>query len=275
MTKSRNIRHRFMGIISDEELMDVYIVGKLPIYGISQKYDVSQEKISKSLKRIGCSLRKGAAPFIELIPGKKYYRLTYLRETESHNNHRRGMFLCECGNKVTTGLYDVSCGHTRSCGCYHTERQRDPKSHGETMGRNNSPEYRAWKAMKARCYNKNNISYVNYGERGITVCRSWLNDFSVFLNDMGRKPSPQHSLDRIDNNGDYKPENCKWSTKADQRRNNRQGVHPVTINGVTRLICDWAKISGVPEESISARLRNGWDVDVAVFHPIRLQRRDA
>jgi len=169
---------------------------------------------------------------------------------------------------LCVNIHDVRNGHTSSCGCYHSKRQRDPKTHGETVGRNNSPEYRAWKAMKGRCYDKNNIGYRNYGGRGISVCERWLHSFVAFLEDMGRKPSPKHSIDRINNDGIYEPSNCKWSTRSEQRRNNRQGLHLVSLKDKTMPICDWAKISGVPEESISARLRHGWAAEKAIFQPI-------
>lgn len=202
--------------------------------------------------------------------GQKFGRLMFLKEETpkgSKGNIRRGLFLCDCGKTTIVCIHDARCGHTSSCGCFHTERQRAAKSHGETIGRNYSPEYRAWKAMKGRCYDKNNINYSNYGGRGIVVCEKWLNNFQAFLADVGRKPTPKHTIDRIDVNGNYEPSNVQWATKREQMRNTRN-VHPVTINGSTRLICEWAEISGVPEESISSRLRKGWEPEKAVFYPV-------
>jgi hypothetical protein len=205
---------------------------------------------------------------IEIKANQRFNRLRFLAEEPSINNRRRGLFLCDCGNVTRAAIHDVRSGHTCSCGCFHTERQRSARTHGATLSRQNPPEYIAWKAMKARCYDRKTIGYKNYGGRGIRVCEKWLNDYPAFLKDVGMKPTPEHSLDRIENDGDYEPGNCKWSTKVEQRRNNRQGVHPVTINGITKIICDWAKASGVPEEAISSRLRHGWDPERAVYCPL-------
>lgn len=206
---------------------------------------------------------------IEIEPNQRFGRLSFIQDEPIKANHRMGLFRCDCGNITKAPVHDVRRGHTISCGCYRIEKQMASViTHGATVGRQNPPEYIAWKAMKQRCYDKKSINYMNYGGRGITVCDRWLHDYSAFLADVGMKPTPVHSLDRIENNGNYESGNCKWSTRAEQRRNNRQGVHPVTINGITRIICDWAKISGVPEETISARLRHGWDPERAVCCPL-------
>lgn len=141
--------------------------------------------------------------------------------------------------------------------------------HGETKNRIETREYKTWKAMKARCYDKKNISYYNYGARGIKVCKRWLNNYSNFLKDIGRKPTNKHSLDRINTYGDYTPKNCRWATREEQRRNSRN-VTPITFNGETRLIIDWSGISGIPQESISGRLRKGWSIEDAIFKPLGL-----
>lgn len=93
-----------------------------------------------------------------------------------------------------------------------------------THGLTKSVEYRTWRSMKERCYNPNNKKYKDYGGRGIKVCDRWLNNFENFHADMGPRPSKEYSLDRIDNNGDYMPTNCKWATIIEQRRNQRPKV---------------------------------------------------
>lgn len=93
--------------------------------------------------------------------------------------------------------------------------------HGEGYFNNTTPEYRSWHGAKARCYTVSHKSYSEYGARGITVCEKWKNNYLAFLEDMGRKPAPEYSLDRIDNNGNYEPSNCRWATKAEQRANQR------------------------------------------------------
>lgn len=205
---------------------------------------------------------------IEIYTGQQFGRLTYLGEAGLKNNRRICLFACDCGKTTKAGLHDVRNGHTRSCGCYHNEiRSIVCLTHGHTANRRSTPEYRAWKAMKARCFDPNNISYKNYGARGVTVCEEWLNDYPSFLKEIGRRPSKNHSVDRINNNGNYEPGNVRWATRKEQRRNSDR-IHPVTINGVTKIICDWAAVSGVPEESISSRIRHGWGHERAVFCPV-------
>lgn len=200
--------------------------------------------------------------------GDRFGRLVYIEERAPRSNRRRALFRCDCGREVEIAFHDAHSGHTVSCGCFHTERQRSARSHGATVGdRAGTPEYRCWKAMKGRCLNPNNSSYARYGGRGITVCDRWHRSFEDFLADMGRKPTREHTIDRIDSKGNYEPGNCRWATKVEQRRNTCT-VRPVTIDGETQLITDWAKVSGVPEESISSRLRKGWSPKDAVFRPV-------
>lgn len=134
---------------------------------------------------------------------------------------RRMLCVCDCGTEVTTNLNFLKMGKTTSCGCFRKELvSRTFRKHGETIGGRTS-EYCIWKGMRQRCDNPNNDDYKNYGGRGITVCDRWSESFEAFLADMGRRPSPQHSIDRIDNDGDYEPGNCRWATPIEQRRNQR------------------------------------------------------
>ena len=133
-------------------------------------------------------------------------------------------------------------------------------------------EYYAWQNMKRRCFNPNTKRYSDWGGRGITVCDRWLN-FENFLADMGLKPTPKHSIDRIDNDGDYSAENCKWSTKAEQQNNQRTN-RLITIEGKTRTIAQWTKEMGFGEFVIYSRLKAGWSEFAAVMTPVR-QRKTA
>ena len=128
-------------------------------------------------------------------------------------------------------------------------------------------EYTSWQGMKNRCFNPNYHRYSDWGGRGITVCDRWLN-FENFLADMGTKPSPKHSLDRIDNNADYSPKNCKWSTKAEQD-NNKRNNHLITIDDVTLTIAQWAEKMGISHQVIYSRLKSGWSEFAAVMTPVR------
>src|SRR5262249_45836591 len=120
---------------------------------------------------------------------------------------------------------------------------RRPGSHGHTKGDKQTSEYRAWWGTIARCTNPKNISYKNYGARGIRVCPQWMK-FDQFIADMGLKPSPKYSLDRINNDGDYEPSNCRWATK-DQQLSNRRNNLFITFHGRTMTCKQWARELGL------------------------------
>jgi len=142
-----------------------------------------------------------------------------------------------------------------------------------THGMTKTPEYKAWKQMKDRCFNPNNPRYSDWGGRGISMCDRWLNS-KHFLADMGSRPTAKHSLDRIDNNADYSPKNCKWSTKAEQD-NNKRNNHLITIDDVTLTIAQWAKKMNISEQLIYGRLKLGWSEYRAVMTPVRYKRKSA
>ena len=126
---------------------------------------------------------------------------------------------CECGNEIVAPLAKFRRGYILSCGCIEKpSRGRN----GATIGGKPTREYISWYAMKARCFDKRRWNYMNYGGRGITVCDRWRFSFANFLNDMGKKPGPGYSIDRIDNDGDYEPGNCRWATTKQQARNKRR-----------------------------------------------------
>jgi hypothetical protein len=131
--------------------------------------------------------------------------------------------------------------------------------------RKRQPEFRCWQAMIARCLSKTDKDYARYGGRGIRVCRRWLGPagFWVFVQDMGRRPSPKHSIDRIDGNGNYEPGNCRWATSLEQN-NNRCSSHLITINGVERSAADWAREVGLPRQTVTNRIAGGWHPTAAV-----------
>ncbi len=141
-----------------------------------------------------------------------------------------------------------------------------PLRHGESINGVKSPEYRAWSAMKARCSNPNDREFKNYGARGIAVCEQWRTSFETFLADMGRRPGPGFSIDRIDNNHGYEPGNCWWATTKQQARNYRRN-HLLTWRSRTMTMVEWAEETGIPYSSLEGRLRLGWTIHRALSTP--------
>jgi len=137
----------------------------------------------------------------------------------------------------------------------------------KTHGMHKTSEYHAWKDMKGRCFNPNHKDYPNWGGRGITVCDRWKNSFENFLADMKLKPTPKHSIDRIDNDGDYCPENCRWATNAEQQNNQRTN-RLITIGCVTLTIAQWSKEMSFGKSVIQDRLKSGWSEFDAVMTPL-------
>jgi hypothetical protein len=129
-------------------------------------------------------------------------------------------------------------------------------------GRSHTTEYRTWERMKKRCYNKNDISYQYYGGRGIAICDRWKYSFIYFYTDMGNKPEGRE-LDRIDNDGDYTPENCRWATRR-QQANNKSNSRRLTFKGQTFTIAQWARRTEVKEKTIWWRVKNGWSTERAL-----------
>jgi hypothetical protein len=130
------------------------------------------------------------------------------------------------------------------------------------------PEYAVWSAMIQRCTNPKDKGYKNYGARGIVICPSWRASFQAFYADMGARPSPLHSIERVDNNGPYSPENCVWGTRNQQNRNRRSCI-ALTIGGRTQLVVDWARERGMSPFLIYRRLHRGWSAWRAVMTPAK------
>lgn len=151
----------------------------------------------------------------EGLPGMQYGRWTVLGEAArqaSAPHNRRVLVHCECGTQGERRLSHLTSGASTSCGCASREKAT---VHGEA-GNGRSPEYNAWVSLVQRCTNPNNPRWKDYGGRGVTVCQAWRESFETFLADMGKRPSPNHSIDRIDNDGDYEPANCRWATPDQQ-----------------------------------------------------------
>ena len=188
--------------------------------------------------------------------GEQFGFLTVRRQLRHAKNGKAMWFCsCVCGNTGTFDAHRVKTGKCRSCGCM--KRQLIGKSR-RTHGESSTPEYRAWYYMLKRCYDPRNPAYANYGGRGIRVCDQWRQrkGLQKFLQDMGRRPSVKHTLERLDNEGDYSPKNCGWRTRAEQARN-RRTTWLLTLGDRTQCLKDWAKEYGVPPTTVAYRLRRG------------------
>lgn len=162
---------------------------------------------------------------------------------------------CKCGNQFLRRQNSLAAGRS-SCGCAH-----------QTHGLSGLPIYRTWSGMLARCYRPSNKQYKNYGARGIKVCDRWRKSAAAFVEDMGPKPTPNHSLDRIDNNGDYCKENCRWATPKEQWLNKR-GIRWIECNGEVRHLSEWADKIGLTRERLRQRLDRCLELDADITEAI-------
>lgn len=181
--------------------------------------------------------------------GHRYGRLVALhciKNTKSTS--ALWMCQCDCGNQKAIQASSLTLGRTRSCGCISRERKHQQGTHHASK----TVEVRAWQLAKQRCYNKSGANYVNYGGRGIKMHHSWIHDVSAFIRDMGPRPRG-YTLDRINNDGDYAPGNCRWATRTQQNNNNRRNRF-VTWRGRTQTISQWAKEQGLPHGVLWNRL---------------------
>lgn len=169
---------------------------------------------------------------------------------------------CKCGGATVALGRDLRRGHTTSCGCGKSAKlSARSTTHGHTIGRKPTSEYRTWCSMKDRCYNPNNRRFHDYGGRGITVCQLWIGSFSEFLKDMGSRPRGL-TLERINNNGNYDPRNCIWATRKAQANNNRHN-RKLTKEGVSLTVSQWSDKLGIPPSRLYQRIWRGWsDLEV-------------
>lgn len=206
------------------------------------------------------------------VSGLKFGRLTVVafagRRLSGKLKRRYWLCVCDCGTQLEVSYSSLATAHTRSCGCYRVEvSPKNSKRHGMTK----TSEYMTWRGIVQRCDNPNSPNFKHYGARGIEVCERWKN-FEHFLEDMGLRPSPEHSIERIDNDGPYSPTNCKWGTDSEQANNTRQNVR-ITFNGRTLTIAQWAVELKLPHTMLRQRVDSGWPVERVFSQPARITKR--
>lgn len=202
--------------------------------------------------------------------GQQFTRLTIVEFAFTKKRKRYWKCLCVCGNITYNCTATLRGGESKSCGCWRDdilrarERPKKPKlpkppKPPKPRAYYYLPEYKTWGSMRARCLNPKHSQYKDYGGRGITIIPEWYS-FAAFYADMGPRPSPQHSIDRINNDLGYSPENCRWATRKEQARNKRNTIL-LTYRGETMTIPDWAQTLGIKAKIIRNRMRYGWSVE--------------
>lgn len=200
------------------------------------------------------------------IKGEIFGQLTVLEKTGNSISGHSSVWkcVCNCGNVKEVLGSNLKAGKTKSCGCLLKTNTRIGLS-SIKHGMHNTSSYRAWANMIYRCTNSNYKYFHHYGGRGIEVIAHWRNSFENFLKDMGECPNGM-SLDRINNDGNYQPDNCRWATNKDQANNKRNNVK-VTYQNETKTIAQWSRVTGVGTNVIRRRLLAGWNIADALTVP--------
>lgn len=209
---------------------------------------------------------------INVKNGDKYGLLTIIEEAEGRysGKHRRRIFLCkcDCGNFKKIALNSLRTGHTKSCGCIKKITARKNGLKGVTHGMSDTKLYDVWRGMKKRCYLESNPSYEDYGGRGIKVCESWLSSFEVFSEwAIANGYEEKLSIERIDVNGDYEPDNCEWIPLSRQSLNKRNTRY-ITHNNKTLTLREWSEKLDLSYGALKRRLQVGWSVEETLNTPL-------
>lgn len=202
------------------------------------------------------------------LAGERFGRLTYVGAPFGWRDKKLHTFNCDCGKTILLSPISARSGNTRSCGCL---RREEFGARARTHGDSGSTEHRSWKAMMGRCTRVNDTAYHCYGGRGIKVCSRWQAGYANFLSDMGRKPTREHTLDRLDPNGNYCPDNCRWATRKEQGQNRRDRT--IDIGNGEESVGILCRRHGIRRRSVAQRIRNnGEDLETAMLHFLRKQQ---
>lgn len=229
-------------------------------------------------KSCGCYTREmSKTRTTKIYPGDKYGRLTVLERCGSKDNNAIFKCRCDCGKEIVAVGKNLRNGNKKSCGCLNSDMaklrvKQSRRANGATQMGKATRLYRIYTGMRTRCYNKNYHGYENYGGRGITVCDEW-DTFRPFYDwAMSHGYSDKLSIDRIDVNGNYCPENCRWATQEQQSNNMTTNVF-LEYNGERMTVTQWARKLGIKPYVIYNRLRSGWNDEMILTTPIRKQKR--
>ncbi len=187
------------------------------------------------------------------LMGKAFGKLVVVSKVKMPDNKTRWLCKCECGKEKIIRTASLLMGDTKSCGCL---RDYVTKHKNLSHGLSGTKEYIIWGGIVARCYDEKNQAYPSYGGRGILMSDEWRNSFQAFFNDMGKRPSIKHSIERIENDKGYFNGNCKWATKKEQARNRRTSKI-VEINGQLKTVAEWCEIYNIKTQSVYSRIMRG------------------
>jgi len=197
-------------------------------------------------------------PLIDLT-GQKFGELTVLERAGStrYSGNARWLCRCKCGSVIKVGSGELRSGHSKSCGCSRPNRGCRGGHSDDPLGYINHRIYRIFSGMHKRCSNSNEQAYKNYGGRGISVCAEW-QAFKPFMEwSLANGYTEALTLDRIDNDGNYEPSNCRWATIKEQANNRRTNTH-IEVDGATHTIAEWSEKTGICASTIRNRLDRGW-----------------
>lgn len=205
----------------------------------------------------------------EDLTDRKFNRLTVIKRIENHNNRIYYLCQCDCGNYIKVMGKNLKNNNTKSCGCLQKEKVGNLN---KTHNLSNSRIYKLWLGIKKRCYNSKSKSYLGYGSRGIIMYDEWLNDFMSFYNwSMSNGYKEDLSIDRIDVNGNYEPNNCRWVTQKEQC-NNRSNNHLINYNGETYTLSEWSNKLNINRGTLNSRINKlKWTVEKAFTQKVKVK----
>lgn len=231
-----------------------------------KEIDLNKDRLLKEvIPSCGCQSKKKS-----ICVGDRFGKLTVTKSLGSNGEKVRWECLCDCGTPVVHTSSELNSGSSKSCGCLKFET-------GEKLKKYNARDrklYFRWSDIKGRCYNPNDSAYHNYGGRGIKMCPEWEDDFFAFRDwAIANGYDEKLSIDRIDNNKGYSPDNCRW-TNAKTQSNNRRSNRYITIDGITKTMMEWSEYYNIDYHQIQKRLALGWSEKDAVTKPIRPKKKN-